>query len=249
MATAEARPTLPAQAPTLPNATVTTGDNLPAVQVEELVTYVHPSNIFAIDVPGNWLVQDTSADKTLRVSFVDEQGLAGVIVAAFDAAGETTPEVLTSALEADADGAFGAMTGYVRGDPEVQSDGSIRVNFAFQGADNATYFGAAFIQRDGNIISLLYTIMPYAQYETLVGPMGQILNSYAINPEMSTPSMEATPEMSESSEPMEGTPEMSETMEGTAETMEGTPEMSETSEGTEEGTPEMSETPEETETP
>lgn len=77
----------------LPGCVVEEGQGPALVDPTEFVTYVHSSGVFTLDLPPNWVVNDTSTDVSLTVAFSppdSPEPLVGVYVASLNSLTATT---------------------------------------------------------------------------------------------------------------------------------------------------------------
>ncbi|EFO79300.1 hypothetical protein OSCT_2845 [Oscillochloris trichoides DG-6] len=162
---------------------------LQTVDIGDLQTYAHTSGVFQIDIPENWSLQDTSNPDELILIWTDPTRNGAVIVDIFEDETVYTDEDLTKVLQTYLENSFGSQPDFYFEDPTPQSDGSILIVWTYTAtADNgveATLLGNTFIEQRGNKISLLSTLVPQAQFDTLIDRTNEIINTYRIDPDAS----------------------------------------------------------------
>ncbi|NTW97852.1 MAG: hypothetical protein HGB28_04805, partial [Oscillochloris sp.] len=177
----------PAQEPTAePRPTAAAGEIL-EVEFGSLQAYEHPSGVFAIEIPENWTLQDTSKPDEIIHFWSDPTRNGGVIVDIFEDDTSYTDDQLTDILNAFLKNSFGDKPDFSVDEPETQPDGSILLAWSYTAtADNDTpvdLLGNSFIEQRGNKVSILTTLVPSDQFETIRERTDEIINTYKINPD------------------------------------------------------------------
>jgi len=189
--TREPAPTAaPTAEPTAEPTAVVLNDNsgsgdLQPVDIGTLKTYAHTSGVFQIDIPENWDLQDTSNPNELILIWTDPSQNGAVIVDVFEDTKEYTDAELTDTLRTYLNKTFSTQPDFYLEDPTPQSDGSILIVWTYTAtADNnvqATLLGNTFIQQNGNKITLLSTLVPQDQFDSLVDKTNEIINTYSVD--------------------------------------------------------------------
>lgn len=180
---------LPSPSPT----TATASNQLALVDIGPLKTYTHPSGVFRLDIPNNWTLQDNSSADELLLIWTDPTGNGAILVNIFEDRRSYTDNELVRLLNNFLIDRFGSQPDFTYEDPRPQSDGSQLVVWSYTAtADNnikATLLGNSFVEQRGNKISILTTLVPQEQFETLVSQTDKIINTYRIDAAL--PSMAA----------------------------------------------------------
>ena len=189
-ATPEAAPTAKPTAVVLSNDTATStasSGQLQPVDIGTLETYSHKSGVFQIDVPKNWTLQDNSKADELILIWTDPTRNGGVIVDLYEDAKTNTADDLTATLKKYLENTFGKEPDFFTQDPKTQADGSVLIVWGYTAtADNGTkadLLGNTFIEQRGNKISLLSTLVPADQFNSLKEKTNAIINAYTITPD------------------------------------------------------------------
>jgi hypothetical protein len=184
------RPTIvPAQPTATPRPSPTTAGQsgqLALVEIGSLKTYDHPSGVFKIDVPNNWTLQDNSSSAELLLIWTDPTGNGAILVNIFEDNRNYSDSQLVKLLTDFLEERFGQQPDFSYEDAKPQSDGSQLVVWSYTAtADNniqTTLLGNSFVEQRGNKVSILTTLVPEEQFETLVSQTDKIINTYRINP-------------------------------------------------------------------
>ncbi|NNJ10452.1 hypothetical protein EKD04_008945 [Chloroflexales bacterium ZM16-3] len=162
---------------------------LQPVDIGPLETYAHDSGVFQIDIPNNWAIQDNSKPDELILVWTDPSRNGAVIVDIFEDSTTYTSDDLTTTLQKYLKTSFGKQPDFSMDDPTPQSDDSILIVWTYTAtADNgvkADLLGNTFIEQRGNKISLLSTLVPSDQFDSLVDQTNEIINAYSIDTEAS----------------------------------------------------------------
>ncbi len=175
----------PAEANTTAEAPATTAEAIPAepVVIGDLVTYKDKADLFQIDAPQNWTLEDVSTTDTLRLIWSAPSKTAALIVEIFSDTKTNTPEDLTSLLQKYVDKNFSSEPDFAVNSPKTQTDGSVLITWAFTDKGTQTkLLGNAFIEQRGTKVSVLSYFMPSDQFEGFKDQTSKILNSYKITP-------------------------------------------------------------------
>jgi len=155
------------------------------VKIGPLETYSHSSGVFRLDVPNNWTLQDSSTNDELLLIWTDPTGNGAILVNIFEDSRSYTDSQLVELLNNFLIDRFGRQPDFYYEDPRPQSDGSQLVVWSYTAtADNnvqATLLGNSFVEQRGDKISILTTLVPEDQFETLVSRTDEIINTYRIN--------------------------------------------------------------------
>lgn len=183
------RPTRPPEptATPRPSPTVasTQSSQLALVDIGPLKTYRHASGVFRIDVPNNWTLQDNSSPDELLLIWTDPTGNGAILVNIFENSRSFTDSQLVDLLNTFLEDRFGNQPDFLYEDPRPQNDGSQLVVWSYTATvDNnikATMLGNSFVEQRGNKISILTTLVPEEQFDTLRSQTDNIINTYAID--------------------------------------------------------------------
>jgi len=161
------------------------GSDLKPVDIGSLKTYAHKSGVFQIDIPSNWEIQDNSKTDELILIWTDPSRNGAVIVDIFEDSKTYSEKDLTDTLTKYLKNSFGSEPDFFLEDPTPQKDGSILIVWTYTAtADNdvkAPLLGNTFIEQRGNKISLLSTLVPQDQFDSLIDKTNQIINTYKID--------------------------------------------------------------------
>lgn len=160
----------------------TTSDLIP-VEMEDLQVFSPENGLFEILIPAEWLLDDKSTDDTVLMLWSDPANNALLIVTIAQETEELTEEELTSRLEAYIS-IFENETDFTMDPPEVQEDGSIRIIWSYTaeatGGVQANLLANSFIQQNGDKVSILTFGVPDDQFERLLDPLNEVLNSFVV---------------------------------------------------------------------
>ncbi len=177
-------PTATPQPPATPTAATQSGQ-LALVDIGPLQTYRHPSGVFQIDIPDNWTLQDNSSTSELLLVWTDPTGNGAILVNVFEDSRRYSDRELVDLLNAFLSERFGRQPDFDYDPPVAQSDGSQLVVWSYTAtADNnikATLLGNSFVEQRGDKVSILTTLVPDDQFDTLVSKTDEIINTYRIN--------------------------------------------------------------------
>lgn len=157
----------------------------------ELTTYSGPAGIFMLDVPETWDIQDESAADQVQVTFTAPDGSGVIVVAITDlgaASAVFTPEDIGNLLVEGIEGAFGSQEDFTIGEPEEQPDGSLGVQFSFNGPGPiGTMEGLSFAQFDESYFSSFWVIFSEEVVAEHPAMIDTIINSYVVDPSVPLP--------------------------------------------------------------
>jgi hypothetical protein len=161
------------------------GSELKPVDIGSLKTYAHKSGVFQIDIPNNWDLQDNSKSDELILIWTDPSRNGAVIVDIFEDSKTYSEADLTDTLKKYLENSFSDKPDFFLEDPTPQKDGSILIVWTYTAtADNnvkAPLLGNTFIEQRGNKISLLSTLVPQDQFDSLIDKTNEIINTYKID--------------------------------------------------------------------
>ncbi len=170
--------------------TTSTGSLAP-VEIGELRTYTHPSGAFRIDIPVNWTLTDNSRPGELILVWTDPTNNAAIVVDVFEDSTVYSDDQLIEKLVTFLKNSFGDQPDFFYEDPRPQSDGSILIVWGYTStASNniqASMLGNSFIEQRGDKVSVLTTLVPEEQFDTLVSKTDEIINTYRIDPNARVP--------------------------------------------------------------
>ncbi|GIV88344.1 MAG: hypothetical protein KatS3mg055_0862 [Chloroflexus sp.] len=170
--------------------TTSTGSLAP-VEIGELRTYTHPSGVFRIDLPVNWTLTDNSRPGELILVWTDPTNNAAIIVDVLRDNTQYSDDQLVEKLVTFLKNSFGDQPDFFYEDPRPQNDGSILIVWGYTStASNnvqASMLGNSFIEQRGDKVSVLTTLVPEEQFDTLVSKTDEIINTYRLDPSASLP--------------------------------------------------------------
>jgi hypothetical protein len=168
--------------------TTTSSAQLPPIVIGTLATYKHTSGVFQIDVPQNWTLQDQSKADELTLSWFDPDGNAGLIVDIFESTKTNTPDDLSTAVTGFIKKTFSSKPDFFIDKPTPQTDGSVLLAWGFTASASngvkAKLLGNTFTEQRGNKISILTTLVPADQFDSLKDQTNKIINTYKISPDV-----------------------------------------------------------------
>ncbi len=156
-----------------------TGD----VEIGDLSTYSYKTGLFTIDVPQNWHTQDTSKSGEAILVWCAPQSDALVAVDIFQQPENQTADQLTKLLQTYLKNTFGSEQDFNLEDPKTQTDGSVLIVWSYvdKTHDGLKVLGNSFIEQHGDKGSILTTVLPSEQFDTLKPDTNKIINSYKID--------------------------------------------------------------------
>lgn len=170
--------------------TTSTGSLAP-VEIGELRTYTHPSGVFRIDLPVNWTLTDNSRPGELILVWTDPTNNAAIVVDVLEDSTVYSDDQLIEKLVTFLKNSFGDQPDFFYEDPRPQNDGSILIIWGYTStASNnvqASMLGNSFIEQRGDKVSVLTTLVPEEQFDTLVNKTDEIINTYRIDPNARVP--------------------------------------------------------------
>lgn len=146
--------------------------------------YVHPDKSFSIDLPENWSIDNSSTATEGIVKVTDPSTNAALVIHVWKQAGELkggSTEFLKAFLKRTA----ATLPKYTEGEPKVQKDGSVGIYFKYEQTTSAGVFnmwGDSFIQRDGELVGMLFFIIPKEQYDLKTKSAYRLINSFKLDP-------------------------------------------------------------------
>jgi len=158
--------------------------------IEQTNPYTHPSGLFSLDIPQNWELTDRSQPGEVVLLWFDPTENASIWVNIFDAPPEELPMGLEEVLQFFLQRTFGDRPNFAMERPVVGDDGSARVTWGYtkMGEDASGWWQAnSFIERQGDKIAILHVFTVGSQFSELAPQMTQMVNSYRIDPSVSTP--------------------------------------------------------------
>jgi hypothetical protein len=172
-------------------ASETSSGTLKPVEIGELETYTYDTGLFSIDVPTSWTIKDNSKAGEAIVLWTDptENGL--IVVDLFESQEEKSSEQLIELLRDFLKNSFESEADFTMDEPKEQSDGSQLIVWSYtanaSGDVKAKLLGNSFIEQRDNKISILTTVVPEDQFDTLKPETNTIINSYSIDPSAGLP--------------------------------------------------------------
>ena len=160
-----------------------TEDESLEAQMEDLVTYTHPTGLFRIETPRSWRREDQSqAGRTVNVIWSDDDSGSSVEVVLTTSnrtyneqqLGELAVEILQDA--------FGDRPDFTIADPDPAENSVVRVRWEFSVANGAKLLGATFARQGGDKISLASVYVLESAFEQVKPTIEKILDSYVFDP-------------------------------------------------------------------
>ena len=160
----------------------------PALKSKEVVfgafkTYIHPTKTFSIDLPNNWSIDDSSTATETIVKSADPNTNAVVVIHVWKQPGALAGGS-TQFLRIFLATTVATLPNYTEGVPKVQKDGSVGIYFKYdQTVDAGTFnmWGDAFIQREGNLVGMLFFLIPNEQYKLKMTSAYGLINSFKLD--------------------------------------------------------------------
>ena len=146
-------------------------------------TYVHPDKSFSMEIPENWSIDDSSKPNEAIVKSADPNTNAALVIHVWKQEGEL-PGGATEYLKDYLRGTVSTLPNYSQGEPKVQKDGSVGIYFKYdQTVKTGTFdmWGDAFIERKGNMVGMVFLIMPHEQYKLKMTPAYKLVNSFKLD--------------------------------------------------------------------
>ncbi|HZT34603.1 MAG TPA: hypothetical protein VFA15_01685, partial [Nitrososphaera sp.] len=153
------------------------------VDMGELQTYNYKTGLFSIDVPKNWSEQDNSKPGEAILLWSEPSGNATVVVDIFQEKTKQNSDELTKFLKDFLTKTFGKEDKFTIDDPSPQKDGSVLLVWSYNDKTrgDASVLGNSFIEQHGDKVSILSTVVPEDQFDTLLDKTNQIIQSYSID--------------------------------------------------------------------
>ncbi|HLF25573.1 MAG TPA: hypothetical protein VJG32_04505 [Anaerolineae bacterium] len=176
---------------TLPPTPAPTTLTLQPVVIGELTTYTYTTGLFSIGIPADWRITDNSRPGEAIVLWTDptENGL--IVVDVFQERQQQSEAELVQFLEDYLQDAFQSEPDFRLNEPIPQTDGSVLIVWSYtaeaSGGITTPLLGNSFIEQRDDKVSLLTTVVPEAQFETLRPATDTILNSYQLEPSAALP--------------------------------------------------------------
>jgi hypothetical protein len=145
--------------------------------------YNHKSGWFTLSVPGNWNIEDKSAEGEVVVSIGDPSENAIVVVRVYPPPQPRTQEQLGEVLKSFLSSRMGSFDGFVMGELKSQRDGSLGLYFKYNSVvDKVSYkmYGDAFIEQHNGLVGFIALIMPQNQYDTKKNSAYEMVNSFRV---------------------------------------------------------------------
>lgn len=167
------------------------GTGLKEVQIGDLETYTHADGLFSIDIPNNWTVKDNSKAGEAIVLWNDPTQNGLIVVDVFQKAEAQSEDQLVSFLQDFLNNSFSSETDFNMDPPKPQTDGSVLIVWSYtaeaSGGVKSTLLGNSFIEQREDKVSILSTLVPQEQFETLLPSTNKIINSYRLDPSADLP--------------------------------------------------------------
>ncbi|NJP06740.1 MAG: hypothetical protein HC837_14535 [Chloroflexaceae bacterium] len=168
-----------------PQPTVPPTPDIDDIDISVFRTYTYPTGLFSISVPTNWTDRDESSDQVVLVGFVSPIYVSAMAVAVLDARRSVSSEELAVILQQSVQSGFSSLDNLTVGDPQIQSDGSVRITFTYttdvEGVQ-VTLQGTGYARQDGTLVTTIWIVVPQSQAERLQSGIDTIINSYQIDP-------------------------------------------------------------------
>ncbi len=157
-----------------------------AVDMTNLQTYTYKTNLFSIDIPASWSVDDRGSSIEALVRFTDASENGVILVDLFQENSPQTEDALTKLLQDYLQQTYEIQPNFSQDAPILQSDGSILIVWGYDAtlSDGSTMrlLGNTFIKQRDDKISVLTIALPDEQFDGLMESVNAILNSYKIDP-------------------------------------------------------------------
>jgi hypothetical protein len=162
----------------------TSGSNGSAeIQIGELETYTYKTSLFSIDVPKDWKLQDNSKPGEAILLWNEPSGKALIAVDIFEQTEKQSSEKLTKFLQDFLTKTFGSEQDFQLDEPKIQKDNSVLIVWSYtdKTLNNLKVLGNSFIEQRDNKESILSTLVPDDQFDTLLPSTNKIIQSYKID--------------------------------------------------------------------
>ena len=161
------------------------------IKIGNLKPYTHGSQVFSLEVPQGWSLEDNSTSGELLLVWNDPSGNGRLIADVFDNPRNPTQDQLTEQLQTFLEDTYSERLDFFMDDPQPQKDGSVLVVWGYTGIATGDikvpFLGNSFIERQGDRIAVLTFLVPDAQFKDFQEPLNTIINTYQINTEASIP--------------------------------------------------------------
>ncbi len=156
-----------------------------SVEIGELSTYTHKTNVFSLLAPDGWRSKDNSKPGEVIVLWTDPTRNGGLVADIFDVNYDPTQDDLTKLLQDFLKNSFEKEPDFFLREPKPQKDGSVLLIWGYTakatGNINVKLLGNSFIERKGRRVAILSFIVPDEQFKELEKPLNRIINNYKIN--------------------------------------------------------------------
>lgn len=176
-----------------PSSPTSTNDQLMKVEIGSLETYTYAGNLFSLDVPTGWSLQDKSKSREAFVVWTDKNLNAMVSVDLFTIQRELTQDEMVNVVQTLLIHSFQSQQDFKIDPPQIQEDNSVQLTWSYtavvSNGTKAKMLGNSFIGKlvESNKISILSFLVPAEQLSELQTSINQIRDSYTINPSAPLP--------------------------------------------------------------
>ena len=164
-------------------------DNTQELTMANLVSYEHPSGLYALDIPDNWTPIDNSqAGEILIQGWRHPRLNSYVILRIFATESPLGRQDLQDFAARVVDDLFGELGSFDRGDPQPLLDQSIRVLWEAQDGDDFLV-ASTFVRQDGLNLSTLTVWVPdgATDVDALQSDIDEIVASLDVDPNIDIP--------------------------------------------------------------
>jgi hypothetical protein len=172
----------------------------PRVEIADITPFLHPSGIFAVDAPANWIVQDNSRADSLVFAWFDDpaQTLGAMLVQVYEQSDGTTlsPDELGKQLQAFLVGSFASQPGTTIYPPDTTSGDTVTIGWRLEtnkDGQDVRLLGTGQIAQLGNKIALQLITLPEHQVEEYSAELTQIATSFRVNEAIALTDADAPP--------------------------------------------------------
>ncbi len=162
-----------------------------SLKIGNLKTYRHPSNLFSIDVPQRWQIENISKPSHAILRWEDPTRDGLIVVQVLRSPGEMTEEEMGERLTKIIRLIYPSNPQLKINLPVTQPNGSVRVSWSYpktaSDGSKVFYAGNSFMQQHGNKVSANFYVLPSQQYAQLKEPLNQIIRSFQLNSDVEVP--------------------------------------------------------------
>ncbi len=182
------KPTAAPEPTAEPEPTADTSSMLREVEMGNLSTYTHDSELFTIDIPEGWTLKDNSKASEAIVTWTDPAENAFIQIDIFEQEQAQSKDELAQFLKDYLEKTFSSQADFEQ-EHAKESGPSMLIIWSYTGEGTggikAKLLGNSFIKQVGNKVSLFTLVVPDEQFDKLHDSLDQVLGSYKVNDSVS----------------------------------------------------------------